>query len=447
MSNSVKKIPATAVEKGMYVAKLDRDWLDTPFPFQGFYITNNEEIERLKSTCEYIYVDTERHDEGVKLYSTTKFIDDDFEHGQASTGVDPSPTGRQRQHGTTALSETFLGEIANSKSFLRKVSSILVKMRPKPSVGKELNQAGEIFRTANDTVSNVMGELRDGGKLDIAAVKHTVVPMIKSVLRNPDAMACMVTMQKKDNYTYNHSLAVSVWALVFGRHLGLDHVDLKALGMGGLLLDIGKTKLPSELLQKKGPLEQEEIEELHRHVEYGLQILDDTKNVDTSVKTIVRTHHERHDGSGYPEGLSGNDIPVFGRIAGIVDMYDAMTSLRPYAAAKSTYDVMRYLLSKTDALFQGEIIERFIQVIGMFPTGTIVELNTGEIGIVVRQNSVRRLRPEVMLVLDRDKNRRKDFPILDLKKMSSDESSPDAVWIVQGLDFGAFGIDPAKFYL
>ena len=447
MAKSVIKIPATAVELGMYIAKLDREWLGAPFLFQGFYVRTNTEIKRLKTTCDFVYIDTERREEPEVLYSSSKSVDTGTKHGNSLAGAEQATAGAGGQQGTTASSGTFLNEISGSKSLFREVSWLLTKMMPKASMEKEVNRAGEIYQSAQLTVSNVMDELRAGGELNIAAVKQTVVPMIKSVLRNPGAMACVVTMKRKDDYIYNHALAMSVWALVFGRHLGLDHVDLKAMGMAGLLLDVGKTKSATELLQKKGSLEKDETAELRRHVEYGLQILKDTKNVDPKVEIMIRTHHERHDGSGYPEGLIGNKIPVFGRIIGIIDTYDAMTSERIYQPAMSTYDVMRYLLNHVDILFQTEIVERFIQAVGMFPTGTIVELNTGEVGIVVQQNPVRRLRPKIMLILDPDKNRRTDFPIVDLQEFSPDEIDPGSVWIDRGLDFGTYGIDPATYYL
>ncbi len=431
----------------MYVARLDREWLGTPFLFQGFYVRTDAEIKRLKTTCEYVYIDTERCDEQDTLNNSSKCVDVDQKQGKPSAGAEQPTAAEERQHGTTELSQTFLDEISGSKDFFREVSWILARMWPKATLDKEVIRAGEIYQTADRTISNVMDELRAGGELDIAAVKQTVVPMIKSVLRNPDALACMVSMKIKDDYVYNHALAMAIWALVFGKHLGLDHVDLEALGMAGLLLDVGKTKISTELLQKTQQLEQEEFEELKRHVPYGLQILKDTKDIDPKVEAIIRTHHERHDGSGYPEGLAGNDIPVFGRIIGIIDTYDAMTSLRSYQAAMSTYDVMRYLLNNADILFQAEIVERFIQAVGMFPTGTIVELNTGEVGIVVQQNPVRRLRPKIMLILDADKNKRTDFPIIDLKDLSPDAIDPDSVWINRGLDFGSFGIDPVTYYL
>ena len=434
------------VKRGMYVTKLDRNWLGAPFLFQGFYVDSDDEIDKLKTTCKYVYIDAERQDPIDDPKSAFQGAHFDKHHREHSSGAERPTAEEERQHETAVLPERFLDEIASRKSFFRRVLWTLTKKRKAP-FEKEIRRAAEVFETAQNTITDVMGTLRDGGELDIRAVKRTVAPMINSVLRNPDAMACMVSMKKKDGYTYNHALATAVWALVFGKHLGLDHEDLKSLATGALLLDVGKTKIPNELLQKKEPLEKEECEELRRHVAYGLQILKDTKNVDSRVETILRTHHERHDGSGYPEGLTGNEIPVFGRITGIIDTYDAMTAVRPFAAAMSTYDVMRYLLDNADILFQAEIVERFIQAVGMFPTGTIVKLNTGEVGIVVQQNPVRRLRPKVMLILDENKKMREEFPIIDLRELPVDADDPDAVWIDRGLDFGSFGIDPATYYL
>ncbi len=434
------------VKRGMYVTKLDRNWLESPFLFQGFYVDSDDQIDKLKSTCTYVYVDGEHKSPiGDPKNAFQEAYFDKYDRESSSGAERPTARGK-RQHETAVLPESLLDEIAGPKSFFRRVSWALTKKRKAP-FQKEIRRANEVFETAQTTIANIMGTLRDGGELDILAVKRTVAPMIKSVLRNSDAMACMVSMQKKDDYTYNHALATAVWALVFGKHLGLDHVDLKSLATGALLLDVGKTMIPTELLQKTGGLDVDEFEEIKRHVEYGLQILNDTKNVDPIVETIVRTHHERHDGSGYPRGLAGNKIPVFGRITGIIDTFDAMTSVRSYSAAVSTYDVMRHLLNNANILFQAEIVERFIQVVGMFPTGTLVELNTGEVAIVMQQNPVRRLRPKIMLILDEKKKMREEYPIIDLRDLPEADDHPDAVWIDRGLEVGSFDIDPARYYL
>ena len=446
MSKSDKKIPSSQVKRGMYVTKLDREWLGSPFLFQGFYVDSDDDIELLKTTCKYIYIDAERQNPEDDLGETTEKKPIAVQQRETSADVEHSRAVETAHGDTTVISQAFIKEIDSPKSFLRWLSWAVNRNRKAP-FEKEFRRATKVFETAHHTVTDVMNTLREGGELDIRAVTDTVSPMIKSVLRNPDAMACMVSIKMKDDYTYQHALASAVWALVFGGHLGLDHIDLKSLATGALLLDVGMTKVPTALLQKRGQLEPHEYEEVKRHVEYGLQILDDTGNVDPTIRTILRTHHERHDGSGYPEGLAGNDIPVFGRIAGVIDTFDSMTALRPHAAAMSTYDVMRHLLDNADILFQAEIIERFIQVVGMFPTGTLVELSTGEVAIVMQQNPVRRLRPKVMLILDENKEFRKEFPIIDLKDLPVEVEDPNAVWISRGLDFGSFGIDPSTYFL
>lgn len=446
MSKPDKKIPAAKVKRGMYVTKLDREWLGSPFLFQGFFVESDDDIDLLKSTCKYIYIDADRQVSVAEPENTAQAEQIDEQKLEITPDKQPSSANKERHQDTTVITKSFMDEIDTPRSFLRWLSWAVVRNRKAP-FEKEFRRATEVFEAAHNTVSDVMGTLRDGGELDIDAVTDTVAPMIKSVLRNPDAMACMVSMKKKDNYTYHHALALAVWVLVFGRHLGLDQADLRSLATGAMLLDVGKTKISTALLQKEGPLDAQEYEEMKRHVEYGLEILDATGNVDDAVKKIVRTHHERHDGSGYPDGLAGNDIPVFGRIAGIVDTFDAMTTARPHADAMSTYHVMRHLLDTADILFQAEIVERFIQVVGMFPTGTLVELNTGEVAIVMDQNPVRRLRPKVMLILDHNKEMRKEFPIIDLKDLPIEVENPAAVWISRGLDFGSYGIDPATYYL
>jgi hypothetical protein len=162
---------------------------------------------------------------------------------------------------------------------------------------------------------------------------------------------------------------------------------------------------------------------------------------------MVAGHHERYNGTGYPRGLSGGKIPVFARIAGIVDAYDAMTTPRPYAITMSTYDAIRQLNKLAGVEFPEEVVEQFVQAIGVFPVGTLVELNTAEVGIVIAQNRVRRLRPKVMLLLDSNKTPLPNFRIVDLRHQLADDSGDSSLWIEQGLAPGDYGLDPSEYYL
>ena len=186
---------------------------------------------------------------------------------------------------------------------------------------------------------------------------------------------------------------------------------------------------------------------MRRHVQFGLDILQKSSEVDVRVLEMVAHHHERYNGTGYPGGLSGNDIPVFGRVAGIVDAYDAMITTRPYAKLISSYDALRKLRVLADVEFQAEIVEQFTRAIGVFPTGTLVELNTGQIGVVTKQNRIRRLRPEIMIIMDAAKQLLDQFQVVDLNEEKVASQGNLSLWIETGLPPGSHGIDPAEFYL
>jgi HD-GYP domain-containing protein (c-di-GMP phosphodiesterase class II) len=312
----------------------------------------------------------------------------------------------------------------------------------------ELTLVTTTFTEAKRAVGSIFENLRRGGGLDVPHLENVVDSMVDSVFRNRDAMGWLARMKSADDYLYGHSLASSVWALALGRHLGLDKDTLKVIGTGAMLLDVGKTRLPPGLLKKPGQPSEQEWRLIRRHVDYGVELLRTTTGVDERVLTMIATHHERLDGSGYPRGLSGDEIPLIGRIAGVVDCYDAMIAERCYARPKSAYDAVRELKRLGGAAFPVQLVELFIQAVGVFPTGTLVELNTGEVGVVIGQNRFRRLRPEVMLILDAKKKPRENFTTVDLLTCEENSgTSEPALWIKRGLERGAYGVDPAEYFL
>ncbi len=437
------KVLTSELKLGMYVSKLDRPWLGTPFLFQGFPITKPEEIDKLQEHCEFVYVD--------KMLS--------------HTDVEPS----DRRPFPRTVGRRINGSAVDTNGLLNKAWSFgkrLFRAGPGGALGatshtgpmghtyqdqvgvaQELSVARTTYSKAQNIIHEVMTGLRTGGRLDIEVVQTVVAPMVDSVLRNNDAIAWLARMQSKDDYTYNHSLATSVYTIVLGRHLGYSRNELHLLGLGGLLLDVGKTRLSDDLLKKTQTLTDAELEEVRRHVQYSVEILEETPGIHASVLEMVHTHHERYNGTGYPAGLDGDDIPMFGQIGGLCDSFDAMTTERPYADALSAYEAMRKLLALAGVEYKAELVEQFIQCVGMFPTGTLVELSTGEVGVVISQNKLRRLRPKVMLILDAKKKPLEHFKTIDLRKEPEDGSDKDSIWIRWGLEPGAYGIDPADYYL
>ncbi|MDH4048965.1 MAG: HD-GYP domain-containing protein [Gammaproteobacteria bacterium] len=428
------KIDSNQLEVGMYVAQLDRPWLETPFLFQGFYIRSQDEITELQKYCKNVFVHRESIPEDSKLNPRSRARPDDEKVKSESRKTSRfslrnlfRPSEPPESDDQFARTGTFYHDSATLK--------------------EELQTASGVHEEAVNTVHDVMNQLSNSENLDVPRLRTAVTPMVNSILRNPAALACLVRMQKKGSYIYRHSLASSVWATILGRHIGLSRDDLNVIALGAMLLDVGKTRIPDGILQKPQELSDTEAKLMRRHVEFGLDILHESKDVDPRVIEMVAYHHERYNGTGYPKGLKGSELPVFGRIAGVVDAYDAMITPRPYAEPMSSYDALRQLRVLADVEFQAEIIDQFTQAIGVFPTGTLVELNTGDVAVVTRQNKIRRLRPEVMIIMDSDKKLLESFKVMDLNSESVTDNGMHSLWIERGLPPGSFGIDPTELYL
>jgi HD-GYP domain-containing protein (c-di-GMP phosphodiesterase class II) len=426
MSNTRVELPVEQLKIGFYVTSLDRPWEETPFLFQGFEIGDTDQLQMLRDTCKWVTVDIPL-EEARALSAVARTV--------CTSAPPPAPVPK--------VFDSLLELSTNLSAQMHKVPA-----RDEVPLKTELTLAASAYGEARQTLTKVFDRLRSGGGIEVPQLEGVVDSMVSSIFRNRDAMGWLARLKTKDGYLYSHSLSSSVWALAFGRHLGLDKSTLRAVGTGAMLLDVGKMRLSDDLLRKSGKPTAAEWQEIQEHVEYGMELLRDSAIVDHRIVTMVEMHHERYDGSGYPRQLKGEEIPLIGRIAGIVDSYDAMISERTYAKAKSTYDAVRELKALGDGAFAAELVELFIQAVGVFPTGTLIELNTGEVGIVVAQNRFRRLRPEVMLILDAGKNLRDEFMTVDL--LTCDENSNGGrpgLWIVRGLERGAYGIDPTEYFL
>ena len=427
-----KKLSVDQLEIGMYVARLDRPWLETPFLFQGFYIRDNDEINELQQHCKDVFVSWESLPKTMTAVASATVM-------PSNGGADATP--KKKRFSLKSLFRR--GESTSGNDF----EQTNVIYSETTTLKEEIHTASGVQKQAIDTLEGVMQNLRNSGELEIGPLESAVTPMVDSVLRNSSALACLMRMQKKDDYLYKHSLASAVWAAILGRQIGLARSDIDVLALGAILLDVGKTQIPIKILTKPGRLDDKEKAFMRRHVQFGLDILEKAGGVDSRVLDMVANHHERYNGTGYPNGVSGNAIPVFGRIAGIVDAYDAMIRSRPYAKLLSSYDALRKLRVLADVEFQAEIIDQFTRAIGAFPTGTLVELNTGEVGIVTRQNRIRRLRPEVMIIMDADKQRLEEFRIVDLNEEKATDRGEQSLWIEHGLPPGMHSIDPTEYYI
>lgn len=416
-----KKIGVQHLRLGMYVSELDRPWIESRFLFQGFEIRTDDELAELRRLCKYVYIETE-----------VEYRDGALRPRHPSTFGAPDP----EEFAAKRIGFEILDQF-------EKPQAGAARYPDQTTLETELPAARELVATTEGFLQNLLHDLRLGRSLDAAAAKELVTDMVQSILRNPDAAIWFTRLKQKDEYESQHSLRTCVLALAFGRHLELPEETLNHLGLGVLLHDVGKTRVPAELLRKTGALTNEELELMKSHVPRGVEILEQTPGIPPAAMEVARWHHERFDGSGYIEGLQGEEISLFGQIGAIVDTYDDITSDSPYKKSMSPHDALRKLYEWRRKDFHEKLVEQFIQCIGIYPIGSVVQMNTGSVGVVIAANRMRRLRPRIALVLDPDK---RPYPAPKTVDLYDEERRGDSTLAIRTvLPAGSFGIDPADY--
>jgi HD-GYP domain-containing protein (c-di-GMP phosphodiesterase class II) len=390
-----KEMPVDKLQFGMFIAELDRPWTETPFMFQGFVLSSHKQLEALQKFCKKVYVDPEK----------------------AVLMEDPAKVVKEKP-------PSVLATIKEKTSYVEK-APVTVEM----PVARAATQKTAVV------VKDMFVSIKAGKALDAPRVKEAVTSMTDSVVRNPDAMMLLARMKEKGEHNLDRALGVSIYMITFGRFLSLPREQLEILGMLGLLQDVGKVKLPAGLLEKKEALTPEEHELCKSHVAHSVAILKGTTGIPPELPGLAALHHERYDGTGYPHGLRSGQIGLFGGIAALIDCFDAMTQPRPYGPPIAPSNALDQLYKARDIHFDGPLVEQFIQCIGIYPVGALVELYTGETGIVIAQNPTMRLMPRVMAALDSAKRPIKPPRIIDRAK------------IKRTLEKGSVPIDPSEFFI
>ena len=496
---------------GMFVADLDRPWVDTPFLLQGFLIEDEEQIAALRAHCEYVIVERSRSTgdeyEGppgsappgrtptapvhrVVSASAGSAIDPDEVTPLSGEAPKPARNRPERARSVPSPAASAPGDIAPApmispvstdgllgrmlsgfRGMFRRESApvprevpvetlqefearaalappgvTITTYRDEVSVEQEVPRARELVQRSTDLLEKLASDIRLGQSFEVERVEEIVDDMVESIVRNPDALMWVARLREQDIGTYGHGLQVSVYLTAFGRHLGFPKAHLAILAQVGLLLDVGKIRLPRELLDKQGRLTGDEFEAVKAHVQHGLDILSQTPNFHSEVIEGIAQHHERMNGSGYPRGLMGDEIGVIGRMAGIVDCFAALTNHRPYAAAVSSYEALRNITGWAGEYFHEPLVQQFVSSVGVFPVGSLIELSTGEVAVVVSHNKLRRLKPRVLVVTGPDKTPLPHPAMVDLlydPKVGGEEG----VFIKRGLASGAYGLDMHDYYL
>ncbi len=365
------KLKVGDLRKGMFVCELDRPWEDTPFLFEGFELETDEDIEAVRRHCDYVYIDLGR----------TQVVNVKIEEGP--------------EH-----------------SFMY--------AQGRASLEKEMAAAEATKKNTSGLVKSFADDIRFGNSIDVKMAKHAVSQCVESVLRNPDAMMLLTWMKDKNPMISKHAFNVCVYSIILGRLLGYDAGQLEDIGTCGLLHDIGNVAIPAELLNKTTPLSEEEFSIIKEHTTRGRDILMSARNIYDGAVDVAYGHHECPDGSGYPRGLKDQQINQYCRIVGVVDKYEAITRHTPYRSAQNHLDAVHLLNLLADHnKIDKQLCATFVSYLGFYPPGTIVDLSTGEVAIVLKSNSRQRLRPQVLIVRDAERNPIERF--VDLAKTTLDE--------------------------
>ena len=318
-----------------------------------------------------------------------------------------------------------------------------------PLVEYEIAKIYPAFEKSQIATREIFEALAQDQEIDLSNVNESLDSMVESIERNPDALIWLAKLKQMDDYTYNHALNVSIMLMAFASFMSMQKKQVKDLGLAGLLQDIGKAKIPSDILNKEEAITKEEFELLKQHVDHALELLEIADKGSGSITgTVILTisqHHERIDGSGYPYELSEKQISLTGQMAGLIDTYCALTTNKVYAKGVYNQNALETIHALRDIKFKGVLIDQLVQFLGIYPVTTLVELNTGEVAVVIQQNSVRRMLPRVMILLNPDKTKNEYPATIDLITLPPTPNG-EPYQIVRGLAPDSYGLNASNYY-
>ena len=339
------KVDSKDLALGMFIIELDRPWHDTPFPVNGFHLRKFDQIQSLRLLCNFVYIDTNRgagHKKG-------------------------------KRENLTILSSA--RERAPDSNVLRVSNDVYPRTK---SVKQEIDNAAHLYSQLNNRLNETIQNTRDHKPLNIHSLYKVAGETIDCVIRNPDAFIWVLNINEQGNCILSHSIRASIWATIFACHVGFERDDIEALFMGTFLADIGMAKFPPEFVTKSGPFSRKEYLAYCKHVRIGVDIVGAEEKIDARVVDIIRAHHERHDGLGFPNKQSGDQIPALARIANLAYSYERLLK-RSLVTDQSPAAAISRLYKQRKLKFAEQLVFEFIKALGMFPAGSVVELENGSI--------------------------------------------------------------------
>jgi putative nucleotidyltransferase with HDIG domain len=287
---------------------------------------------------------------------------------------------------------------------------------PNVSFHSEMKKAEKLYSNAKVLQKKILQDITLNKVIDVNSVQESTDAIVESIFRNEDALSCMSRLRIKDDYLVEHSLNVSILMTIFCKHMNIERKIMEELALGAFLHDVGKVLIPDAVLNKPGRFTEEEYTVMKTHVLLGVEALEETPNISPIVMSVVKEHHERLDGKGYPYNLPANAISQYGRMIAIVDSYDAMTAERVYKAGMHPIKAFKILIGESPTSYDKKLVEQFIQCLGLYPIGTLVKLKSGKIGLISRLNKTKLLQPFVRVFYNTRLNQVISMEEIDLSK-------------------------------
>lgn len=375
------RIPVEQLRIGMFIHEVCGSWFDHPFWHHAFMVNSTEDLQGiLSSGIAEVWIDTD-----------------------LGLGVE----GGKTQNAVAAEIDITLAR-----------ANVGNKAAGKVSAAQEAVRAVKIFAQSEKAVAKMFHEARMGNALNANDAMPIVEEISASAMRNPYAMISLARLKDKDNYTYMHSVAVCALMIVLARQLGLNEAQINQAGLAGLLHDIGKMITPLEIINKPGKLTDSEFQLVKKHPVDGYKILQESSGISDIVLHVCLHHHEKSDGSGYPEHLANEQIDSYAKMAAICDVYDAITSIRAYKKAWEPAEAVRKMAEWSHSHFDQQIFHEFIKCIGIYPVGSLVRLKSDYLGVVIEQSDRSLLTPILLVFFSIKSNGRITPKILDLSRPS-----------------------------
>jgi HD-GYP domain-containing protein (c-di-GMP phosphodiesterase class II) len=365
----------------MHLKEFCGSWMEHPFWRTGFVISDPKDIAAvLSSSIKEVWIDT-------------------------SKGLDVAIGG-------VTLSEA--QSEAQVEEQLQTLDVIVQRELAPVSVGAELERAAKICFQSKQAVISMFQEARMGKSVDIGGAQQLVEDISDSVARNPGALISLARLKTVDDYTYMHSVAVCAMMVGLAKQLGLDEAQTRSAGMAGLMHDLGKALMPMDVLNKPGKLTTSEFNLIKTHPAEGHRLLLGGLNVDPLILDVCLHHHEKTDGSGYPKGLKADQISLFAKMGAVCDVYDAITSNRPYKSGWDPAESLRKMAEWANGHFDGKVFQAFVKSLGIYPIGSLVKLTSGRLGVVVEQTGKSLTTPSVKIFFSTKSNLRIPPEVIDL---------------------------------